>query len=309
VSDLAMTGYERPAFRFETLASATNNLVESGSWYVDDVQLTAFVPFNWDTGITLARFYPGPVAKLWIGEGGAGSAALHGQCLDGAAMSIVGRTLDVNNNPTYDSTLSFEFDWNGSATLFSVDRGTLVLYTGKKAEVTFDSGEARIVLIDPVAETVHVDLRNVHGYGSPVFTDVGLDTAGVTLFCHADGLGGFWTDQVAIGTFNSSQALRACENHYGVGQCAASGLDAYWVGSGGNCYMSSTPQFAWRFQAGNLWENCREINWSKPPGTVHCPVWQNDYWCGCDDPVMAGGSYAFDGTYSSFAWCSASTWN
>jgi hypothetical protein len=309
VSDAVAAGFRRPAFHFDTLPDADRNLLDGGSWYIDDVQVWMFDPqtgADWTDASTWSRFYPGPAAKLSLEGGGAGGGIVFHDCINQPAMPLIGRTLDANDNQTYDSNLSFQFAWTGSATLASVDRGTLVLYSGRQAEVTFDSGEAVIRLDDPVPETIHVDLRNIHGYGTPVMADVGIDTSVSASYCHSDGMGDFWSDAVPTGTITSAQALLACQNYYGVGQCTASSLDAYWTGAGGICYLTDPPQFAWRFQTGELDNLCPGYGlWSMSAGQVHCPIWIAS--CGCTVQATPGGPDAKDGV--DYGWCSGSNWN
>ncbi|HEY3355350.1 MAG TPA: hypothetical protein VGQ83_19025 [Polyangia bacterium] len=290
VTDLRAGGlnHPQPGVKLTQPAQALTGAAQAVRWYVDDVRVTVFVADDTYAG---ARSYilPGAATKVQF----ATSGASYGPCLAGG-IAVAAEIQDANSNVTQDA-FTFEIDWNGRALLDSVTAGTLVEYGPRRALVAFAAGQGALSLTDAVSETVRFTLANPLAY--PGIT-VGPYLDSSASVCHTTGTGYQWTDHTPLGTFDVTQALRACQAHYGAGACASDGSAAYAAVGALGC----SPNHVWTYATSAAYSSvCGGAPYLRTAGRVTDVYWLSI--CSCTPPGTVGNpANAYPASVDFSAW-------
>lgn len=213
------------------------------AWYLDDLLVTLRTAPSFAAVTTTAVIRPGAPAALRLGPPADAPVALIGTCTSGpAAADLTATVVDAHGNQTDESALPIDVRWTGAAEFKSVQVGSLLGHTGSQATVLPFAGKAVVRLLDPVSELVSLSLGDAAGTG--LQAPVPASWRNVSYVCHDNGFGGFWSDGVARDTYDATQAMRACESYYGLGQCSMGASWAERLASQRNCAISQVWHYA-----------------------------------------------------------------
>lgn len=244
LTDAVNGGYSHLQFDMSNRPDAATPAAAS-DWRVDDLRVTYLGrPGTTGTATTIIR--PGAPAKvMWTaGTYGGASQVLYDQCINGIPpVTATAEIVDANGNVTEDSQMVFQLNWTGYATATQASAGTVVAVGSLYAEVQFEQGRAGIVLADTTPQGVTLSLTDPRGTGLTIGPNA--IASFVTNYCHDNGFGQNWSDSTAVGTYNATEATRACNETYGVGQCTSDSNDAYTITASSTCgYLSPLWTYA-----------------------------------------------------------------
>lgn len=293
LTDAMTAGYT--TLSFEAASSPSPAMpVAAASWYLDDVLVRALLPASVSGAVVTARVLPGAPASVAL-SGPPVGAVLYRECVTGLpSYELTASILDASGNVAEESGLAFGIGWTGSAGLSSITTGTLRSLGSGAATVQFDAGKAVVRIQDAVAEQVTFSLTDPEGHGLTLGSN--LAAPFVRYYCHSTGTGYSWSDTVPAGAMNPTQALRACETHYGAGRCATWSAFAYPADGGftGTC----AALYRWAFMS---WGGpCNSYSQaSVTPGYWSNYYYNYGYYCqSCAGP----GSYGWVQTAAGASW-------
>lgn len=206
--------------------------VAASDWHVDDVRIVHLTdPGNTGTTNTIIR--PGVPAEVdWTASTYNQPTVLLGQCINGvSALTVGAKIVDANGNLTRESQAIVDFNWTGSAVAVQGTTGTVVTVGSSDAEMQFNQGQAALVLSDSTTEAVTLSLVDTRNTKLTMGPNATANFAG-TFVCHDNGIGNQWSDNVALGTYDAQEAVRACDAHYGAGRCTTNNTyhSTYYAG-------------------------------------------------------------------------------
>jgi hypothetical protein len=278
----------------------------NASWTLDDI---------WVQSLGTTSF-AGNTASLLMSPGVATGvqffpAVSFGQCLSGAAPYLVNvEVVDQYGNPALGSPV-IEVDWSGATGIVNpaATAGTIlsIVQNGSTVGAQVQPGANGLVqlqITDTLADTLTFSINTLTS---------GLTGSGATLTiapstyrCHSDGLGASWSDTTATSTFNAAQALSACEQFYGNGNCTVNGKYAYpttvYDGSCGNPASINAWVYS-AFTSSDSGNSCGTMGVTVNAGTVLRGLTEystTSSTCLCS-PLW--------GQTTNLSWTSTATWN
>ncbi|MHB1843394.1 MAG: beta strand repeat-containing protein [Deltaproteobacteria bacterium] len=245
------------------------NPPQPAAWYLDNVAVQTLVPSSFSSATTMATIFPGAATTVQFAASsfGLSGAVLYGQCTAGVAPADVTiQTFDSHGNAAYGSG-TVELDWTNSTTvtLQGAVQGSISSAAPGQATLAFTLGVATARFVGPSSgATSTVTLKNPPA-GLALGTPVSAGMTFASYVCHQDGFGGTWSDEVAAGTNTQAQALVACQNQTGVGNCSTSNSGSYTYPSSaiGGCRQYDV----WYFATTTVVDGCNGSFGQNPGGT------------------------------------------
>ena len=230
LTDGLVAGMTQVHFALESTPNAFTP-PQPASWSVDDLLVEYLRVSSGSTVSLVTGIIPGPATRLAFTQPDFGNVVyVDGACINGrpSVLAIPVRLLDEAGLPGRTAEpvrVRFELGQGLEAT--GLTGGTAVGIPGTKqvdVEVAAQNPalavhRPAVLVTSPVDVDATVSVSELSASGLQLPTQVPVSFKPLT--CHYNGWKG-WADTRPQGTHDATQALRACEAEYGVGQCVAS---------------------------------------------------------------------------------------
>ena len=281
LTDGLSAGMTQVHFALESTPNAFTP-VQPATWSMDDL-LVEYLRLSAGNTTTLQTgIIPGPATRVAFTQPDFGNVVyVDGICVNGrpASLTVPVRLLDEAGAPGRTAEpvqLRFEV---GQGLEAAVAPGTTAVGIPGTKQVDVEVGAQNpyvnvhrpaVVVSSPVDVDSSITVSELSSSGLQVPPQVPVSFKPLT--CHNNGSGKYWADTRPQNTYDATQAIRACEVEYGVGQCVASADHAMTltnVGSSNGCagqvrYYSR----GWYFAGKNGLGSCNAGSVNMGPGDI-----------------------------------------
>ncbi len=313
----ATNGWVSQSYDLTDALAQGYDLVDFGMWNGGDGQNPP-QPASWDLGQIWVRYLSAPnpnqastftvilpgaaktVAFTQANFGQSYNGVLFGQCVSyAAATGVAIEAFDQNGNQAYSNgTLDIAWTNGSNAALAGASTGSIVTAAPGSAEVQLSLGRAALEFDFASASSSTLTLSNPSS-GLTLGSQATATAQAAQYYCHSDGVGGNWSDDVPTGTLTQPEATLACENVYGAGNCTNSATSSYVYPTG--AVAGCNTYYMWYYAAATINSACGGT-FSPMAGSLDQGFFIVG--CGCNVTAGVGGP-----TYDSFCGGTCNLWN
>ncbi|MHB1843393.1 MAG: beta strand repeat-containing protein [Deltaproteobacteria bacterium] len=296
VTDAMAAGYTNVDFAMWNQGDQLNP-PQPASWDIGQIWLGYLSNPTFASSSTTITILPGAAKTLQFSQASFGGGSVQYQaCLNGPSPTAVTiEAIDQNGNLAFsDGTVQIAWTNPSGSTveLLNATRGGVISAASLDAEVQLSLGQAVLLFGSTAGGTSSLTLSN-SSTGLTVSSSQGVAALNfLNWVCHSDGVAANFSDTTPQGTYTSGQALEACQNHYGVGNCVGSSAASYVYPS----FAVPRCGFAywiWYFASSSIVRECGGGTYSYAAGNLDIARFVQG--CTCSGVAGTGSYYSYCG--------------